>query len=201
MADDPIVRVQADLETVRKAAGLELPFGREDIIMDLLLAAGMVVLGVVWSLFGVGPGLRVGAYLYLGLSVAGVIYLRLKYRRSSGRPSMRRREYTIGLLGALLLFAGLMTFFRLSLKYDVQRPHVYAAVFASMGLGYMLVGIVDPARRRYLAAAVFGYLLAVAIPVFWDGRIVLAVVAVGTVTCLADAAIMTWQLRKARASL
>jgi hypothetical protein len=84
METEEISRVEGDLTTIREAVGLELPFGREDILVSLLIAAGAGFL-MVWSLVLTGYWLIVGAIPVLGAVVVSTIWLAVK-RRRSGRP-------------------------------------------------------------------------------------------------------------------
>jgi len=201
MGDSQLDRVEADLETVRQAAGLTLPFGREDIIMDLLMVAGIIVLGV-WSMFERGPWLRAASLVFLALGTAGHLWLRIKYRRGSGRPAMRRKEYTISVVGGTVLFLGLM-FFSYMTRDELQRRAVYPAVLLSLAFAGMIIGIFDPSRRRYLAAATTAVLLGIVIAVFWHNpaQLIVAVCAGCAMGGLTDAGIMAWQLRRARAAV
>ena len=199
MADDRIDRVRADLEVVRQAAGLGLSFGREDIIMVLLAVAGAVALGF-WSLIYRGPWLRTAAVMLLALTAGGQVWLRAKYRRGSGRPSIRRREYSVSIAAGSIVFLGLLSYFHFS-RGSVERPAVYAAVMLSLALSAFLVGTFDRNRRRYLAGALMMLLAGIAIPVFYNGPVIFAVCAACAVGGLADAAIMAYELRKARAAV
>ncbi len=200
MANDPLEKAQADLDTIRQAAGMSLPFGREDIIFGLLLAAATCILAF-WSLIEIGPGLLAAGAVFVLLAAGGFIWLRIRFRRGTGWPAPRRTEYSVSLVGNVLLLAGLLAFLYWSRIAGIQRQYIYAAVCWSLGLACLLTGLGDRARRRYLSAALGLVAIGIVIPVFWRGPVVFAVAAAAVAAVLLDTGIMAWQLRSARADV
>ncbi|KKM18905.1 hypothetical protein LCGC14_1661000 [marine sediment metagenome] len=194
-----ITRVEQDLETVRQASGIGLPFGREDVIVELVAAGGVAVLGFV-SIFVTGYWLRLALLPALGPLVVSQTWLRLKYRRSTGRSAVRRREYTAGFAGGLVSMALLLTFHWSGLLAHAHRHLIYAAFACGIGVALMMVGIADSGRRRYVGGAAGLLMAGLGIVFFYETHVVAVVAAASVGGLLADAAIMIYQLRRGRAA-
>src|SRR4051794_7212436 len=100
MSEADIHRIRKDLDTIRAAAGLELPFGWEDVWLSLALAPCGLLLSAAGALGPPGSE-RLALLPALGAVLAGVA-LRYRYRRNSGRSPVRRKEYDLGLVAGLL---------------------------------------------------------------------------------------------------
>ena len=195
-----ITRVKQDLETVRQAAGIGLPFGREDVITEFVMAGGLAIFGFL-SVFVRGYWLF-WAFLLpaLGALVVSLILLRLKYRRSTGRSAVRRRQYTAGFAGGLASTALLLAFHWSGLAHAYSHL-VYAAFACGCGVALMIVGIADSRQRAYVGGAVGLLVAGLGIVFFYETHVVAVVAAALAGGLLADAAIMTYQLRRGRAAV
>ena len=199
MKTDEISRVKDDLETVREAVGLRLPFDRGDIVASLLTAAGGVVL-LVWSLIWTGYWLLVGAIPVLAVILMGPIWQAAK-RRRRGRPPLRRNVHTFSNISGLILVAAMAGFIALSGRINIPRPYAYTTVCFFVGVMFLAFGIFHAPRRRYLAGAVALFVMAVGIPWSYDQYLVALVSTSVIGWSLADAGIMALQLRKTRVTL
>src|SRR4051794_27363639 len=96
-----IDRIRKDLETIREAAGLELPFGWKDVWLSL----AAIPLGGVMAALGALSPLRYTrlAIIPALLLLLATAVLRGRYRQSTGRSPVRRKEYSLGLGTAVLL--------------------------------------------------------------------------------------------------
>src|SRR5258708_35620677 len=99
--DESIDRVRNDLETLRQAAGLDLPFARADVRTNLWTAACGALLAA-WS--ALAPwDYRGLVAVPLVLAVAGAVWsARTAHRHRGLRPSPWR-EHRVGMLAALIL--------------------------------------------------------------------------------------------------
>jgi hypothetical protein len=198
---DSIKRVVDDLQTIRQAAGLDLPFGKEDIWLDLLLIP-LAVFFTIWSYFcGENHWLWVGAAPLAIIAIGGTAYLRARYRRSSARPTARRKEYTFQLVFGALTMSALIAFALWALHVGLPRCYVNSIGFFFLAVGVLAMSFVHPARYRYMVAAGFLFVLAVIVPVFYDRHVVTMVGGISTLFVAADAAIMVVQLRRRRATV
>ena len=194
-----ITRVKQDLETVRQAAGIGLPFGREDVILELVMAGGLAAFGLL-SVFVRGYWLFLALLPGLGALVVSLTLLRLKYRRSTGRSAVRRRQYTAGFAGGLASTALLLAFHWSGLAH-ADRHLVYAAFACGCGVTLMIVGIADSGRRGCVGGAVGLLVAGLGIVFFCETHVVPVVAAALVGGLLADAAIMMYQLRRGRAAV
>src|SRR5690348_6592623 len=104
MSEAEIERIRRDIEVIREAAGLELPFGWEEVWLSVALVPCGLVLSAVGAWAPLGSA-RLGLLPALGVVLASGV-LRYRYRKSSGRSPVRRKEYDLGLAAGL--FYGLI---------------------------------------------------------------------------------------------
>jgi len=196
---DEITRVRQDLETVHQAAGIGLPFGREDVIIELVMAGGLAVFGAV-SVFVRSYWLFLAILPPLGALVVRLTFLRLKYRRSTGRSAVRRREYTAGFAGGLASICVLLAF-DWSGRAHAHLHLVHAAFLCGCGVVLLGVGIADPGRRASVGGAAGLLVAGLGILFFYETQVIAVVAAALASGLLADAAIMIYQLRSGRAAV
>ncbi|HUT61339.1 MAG TPA: hypothetical protein VNA25_26110 [Phycisphaerae bacterium] len=198
-APNEIDRVRQDLETVRQAAGISLPFGREDVVAELLMAGGLAIFACV-SLFVTGLWVLLSLAPFLGTAVVSLVWLRARYRRRSGRSPVRRREYTAALTGGLLATVLLLSFHWSGLAH-ANRDLVYAAFACGWGVGFLMAGIADTARRGYVVAAIVALAIGLGIVFFHETRAVSVVAGASTLGLCTDAAVTIHVLRRGRAAV
>lgn len=93
MSKSDLERVENDIEIIKEAAGLQLPFGWEDVWLNVYL----IPVGVWLAIWGFLPYQLSRIWRILPVSVLAIVYvfLRVKYRRSTGHSFVRRRGYSI----------------------------------------------------------------------------------------------------------
>lgn len=193
MGGGDLERFKGDLATIRQAAGLELPFGREDIA--LMLAAGVGGLAAsVWAL--VVPQGVPRYWGFVPLLVVGFAYLvrlRIKYRRSSGRSPVRRREYTIAFVLTVVVSSLAVVYRIWATRLAIPVAYMQGAVFFFAGVMLVYHAILDRKRLSDLGIAVPFMLAGLVLPFVPvpPEVIVGAAIAVGGPAC---AGIMAWQL-------
>jgi hypothetical protein len=79
MAATDLERLKDDLATIRQAAGLELPFGREEVIIGFAVGGGGLI-ATGWALVPHGLPRHWGFVPLLIVVVVWVIQMRAKYR-------------------------------------------------------------------------------------------------------------------------
>jgi len=152
MGEAEIDRLRADIATIREAGGLDLPFGWEDVCLNLALAPCGAILAVAGA-FGPPEAGPWAVTPVLGV-VLGVVCLRYRFRRSTGRSPARRREYDL-MLGAGLLY-GLLTGVFLEWARSTGQPAGIAGGCAT-AMGGALCAVLastSPGRLYWSAAAV-----------------------------------------------
>ena len=197
MEPDSIQRVEQDLQTIRQAAGIELPFGRRDIQLALLLAGTFLAISVM-SLLVEGRWLLASVVPLVLLAAASVWLL----RRYGKRGGVLRREYTFQKHWLLIQIVGIVLYTIAGIRLGIDRPLIYATIGYFSGISLLVVGLSSAARRHLLAAALGMFAM---VPIFCTLHehplLIPVLCGVAALTVLGDAAIMTIQLRNARAAV
>ncbi len=196
MSDAELRRMRDDLETVRQAAGLDLPFEWEDVLQTLALAPAGVFLSA-WAYFGPGDSLVVG--LAPLLLVAAVVGTRQLWKLRSGAGASSRRERTSSTISTLVIVAALGVYFTWARKFAlVNGPPGVVAVFF-LGVLCLLLGLSGRPRRVHLAGAATLIPFGLVAPLCTNHQGVAAVGGLFVVLAgLIAAAIMAVQLRDRR---
>ena len=152
MSQAEINRIREDLETIREAAGLGLPFGWEDVWLNLAgVPCGLIVSAA--GVFGAPEWRTLMAMPALGMVVAAV-GLRYRFRRSTGRSPVRRREYDLA-FGAYLLYGVLTDVFLAWAASSGQPTRIMEGFATAMGGAlFAVLAATSPGRRYWSAAAV-----------------------------------------------
>jgi hypothetical protein len=195
MREAEIDRLRADIETIREAGGLDLPFGWEDVCLNLatvpcgviLAAATGAIDSPVAALCAGAPGLGVF------LSVVG---LRYRFRRSTGRSPARRREYDLK-LGSGLLF-GLLTGVFLEWARSRGQPAEIAGGCATAMAGALcaVLATTSPGRRYWSASALGLIAYGLVSPLCSPPQLAIAGGVMMAASGVAAAAIQARQLRR-----
>jgi hypothetical protein len=148
MAHSDLRRLARDVETIQQAAGLELPFGKADVYVNLaLIPAGALM--AVWGAM-TGPRLMLVGLLPLALALLPGAYLRYQYRRSTGRSPGRRREYSFNFVLGGVLLAGASGFAWWAGHHHFSSMAVAIAAVFFTGLFVTALGLLDRMRRYQL---------------------------------------------------
>jgi len=152
MSVSEIDRVKEDIEVIKEAAGLELPFGWEDVWLSIYL----IPVGVWLAIWGFLPYQLSRIWRVLPVSILAIVYvfLRIKYRRSTGRAPVRRRGYSIVLFLTPVL--GLCGFGYL--VWVIRSGHDFVFAVGGMwfvaGLILLIFAFAQPGRLFYLGWAI-----------------------------------------------
>jgi hypothetical protein len=198
MSQAEIHRIREDVETIREAAGLGLPFGWEDVWLNLaVVPCGLIVSAA--GVFGAPEWRTLMAMPGLGVVVAAV-GLRYRFRRSTGRSPVRRREYDLA-FGAGLLYGVLAVVFLWWAKSLGQPTRMMGGVATAMAGGLCAVlAATSPGRRYWSAAAVVLIAYGLVQPLCSPRQIAVAGGAAMVVSGLLTAAIQAGQLRRGNGS-
>jgi hypothetical protein len=195
--DQDIGRLREELETLRQAAGLEPPFGREDVRAHLAVAASGVV-ALVWALLPTGLPAHWGTVPLILVAVGYVTWMRTKYRRSSGRSPMRRREYTSEIVGMFVVGALALVYRLWAGKLGISTTIAGSAAFFVLGLALLIPVLRDRHRLPDLGVAVPLMVCGLVIP-FCPVSLWVILGATFMIGGLATAALMAHHLRHAAA--
>jgi len=190
-------RVRGDLEAMREAAGLGLPFGWEDVWLNLALVPCGAMLAVLGFVAPLGS-LRLAMMVLFVLVVVVTVGLRLRYRKSTGRSPIRRREYTLGLAVGLLL-AGLGAYHLFAGKArGVPMLEVGSVAMSFTAAMLLMLALTSPGRRSGLGMAAALLALGLVLPSCSPRQLFIAAPASVAVGGLLTGLIMAWQLRSER---
>ena len=137
--ENELERVKKDLEVMQEAAGLELPFGWEDVWLYAVGAPAYGIWVILWALLLPGGE----AMNLLKMTLASVpapacigiyVFLRYKYRRGSGRSAIRRREYSSELIGMAIVTLFLIPYGVFLLLMGCPKPFFFGMMWFFLGI-------------------------------------------------------------------
>ena len=188
-------RVKADIEIIKEAAGLELPFGWEDVWLSVYL----IPVGVWLAIWRFLPFQLSRLWRIIPVSVIFIVYvfLRIKYRRSTGRSGVRRRAYSVGLFVCPIM--GLCGFGYLVWVIRSGRDFVFAigGMWFFVGLMLLIFAFAERGRLFYLGWAIPIILCGIAITIWPELNMLEMNVGIVLATASsATAAIQAYQLKR-----
>ncbi|MGD8500171.1 MAG: hypothetical protein PVJ86_05960 [Phycisphaerales bacterium] len=194
MSNTELDRVKEDIEIIKDAAGLKLPFGWEDVWLNVYLIPVGVWL-VIWSILPYELS-RLWRILPVALLAPIFVALRIKYRRSTGRSPVKRRQYSMGLLACPIL--GVCGFGYMVWVVRSGHDFVFAVGGMWFFMGFMVTIFAFTERRLYylgwaIPMMVFGVTISVwpALNVLETGVGYMLIAA-----CSITAAIQAYQLKR-----
>ena len=186
-------RLKKDLGALRQAVGLEPPFGREDIRAHLAIAASGAVT-LLWALLPTGLPAQWGIVPLIAVVLGYVIWMRTRYRNSSGRSPTRRREYTSGLVGMVVVGALALVYRNWAGALQIPPTVAGGALLFVFGITMLVPVLRDRNRLSDLGIAVPLIACGLVIPLWSVSPWVVLGITFG-VGGLATAALMEHQLR------
>jgi len=194
MSKKELARVREDIEIIKEAAGLELPFGWEDVWLSIYL----IPVGVWLAMWGFLPFQLSRLWRVLPASVLAIAYvfLRIKYRRSTGRSPIRRRGYSLVFATPIL---GLCAFGYL--VWVIRSGHDFIFAVGGMwfvsGLVLVMFTFAERGRLFYLGWAIPMILCGIATTIrpglnILEMNVGIVLIAAGSATAM----IQAYQLRR-----
>ncbi|MHC4697942.1 MAG: hypothetical protein ACYTFA_14510 [Planctomycetota bacterium] len=160
---DDLQRMKEDVAAIARATGLEPGVEREDVWANLGIA-GAGVVALLWALLPHGLPTQWGMVPLILLAVGYVVRMRVKYRRSTGRSPIRRREYT-GDIVAVVVVGGLALIYRLwAGKLGISLTIAGSAALFLLGMSLVIPVLRDRRRLPDLGLAIPLMLCGLAIP-------------------------------------
>jgi len=195
MSKKELKRVKEDIEIIKEAAGLELPFGWEDVWINLYLIPVGIWLAI-WSFLPFQLS-RIWRILPVAILVPIFVLLRIKYRRTTGRPPMRRRGYSVVLFLTPVL--GLCAFGYLVWVIRSGRDFVFAVggMWFFMGIMLLIFAFAERGRLFYLGWAIPIILFGISITIWPELNILEMNVGIMLIAASsATAVIQAYQLKR-----
>ena len=199
MNDVELARVREDLETMKQAAAVELPFGREDLKWGWIDGLIFVPLAA-WAWLGPGTYMSLAIILSLLATLPGGWAMRRKYRRQRDRHPSRWREQrrvTLVLLGAVPLFCLIWVW---AITNGTPPNTMVGLVLAASGGVATLIGLFSRTRRYYAGMGIAMIACGLVMPLCTDRQVGLAMALMFIVGAPVSTAIAAWQLRAQESS-
>lgn len=196
MSANELKQIKEDMEAIKESMGLELPFGWDTVIVSLLLLPAAGVWCLLYLLISDQPS-RLGAAIPLVVPFAAMGCLRFKYRRSTGRSAIKRREYGFNFYGSIVLGTVSAGYFIWAMRVGLDIVYLAGGLFLMCGVMSAFMAFQTRGRLHYLGASIPVVLLG-ASTLIWPTRDALAVNACITLILvgLASGAIQVYQLRR-----
>ncbi len=196
MSEADLRRLRNDLEAMRQAAGLTLPFDW----MDVWLTLGLIPAGAfmaAWAAFGVERYLLAALVPALLLALASGFWWGKRWRKEERRRAWRR-ETTFATIASVLCGLGILAYTFWGKRMGLSVASLKGAGMVSFGLVLVVLALSSPARRFHLAGAMAVIPLGLVIPFCSSQQTLvaggLAMMAAGLMAAL----IQTSQLRAVR---
>ena len=196
MSKNELKQMKEDMEVIKESMGLELPFGWETVLVSFVLLPAAGIWCLFYLLISEQPS-RLGAAIPLVLPFAAMGYLRLKYRRSTGRSAVKRREYGFNFYGSIVLGAMTAGYVVWAMRAGLDIVYLAGGLMLMGGLMTVLMAFQTRGRLHYLGSGIPVILLGASAWI-WPTRDALVVNACITliVAGLATGAIQVYQLKR-----
>ncbi len=194
MTDAGLDRVRRDLETMKQAAGTELPFGREDLKWGLLNSLIFVPLAA-WAWLGPGTYMSLAIILSLLAPLPLGWAIGRKHRRQRDRHPSRWREQRLVMLvvlGAVPLFCLIWVWAIANGAPPKTMMGLWLAIGGSVGT---FIGLLSRIRRYYAGMGIAMIACGLLMPGATQRQIGLALALMFIIGGSVSTAIAAWQLR------
>ena len=193
MSETELNRVRDDLATIKQAAGLELPFGKEDVRLSLWSA----VIGVFVTACAVFSPWEYRLVVFVPIGMATLITVRAGRKARQQRtkqPSRWREQRTAGI--AVLVFLPLAIGYKYwERELGMPREMAGAAIVFFFGVGVLVAAVIEKKRLYYAGGAIPLMAFGISIPLCTPQQVMIAAGLCWITGGLAVAAIQSWQLR------
>ena len=193
MSHADLNRVRDDLETMKEAAGVGLPFGREDVRAGMWCAVCGILISA-WALLGPWE-YRWVILAPLSLAVVGGFRASVTARRQRAVEPVRWREHRLSGIVAVVAVPLAIGYTQWERQLGFPRELVGAASVFFVGVGALVFAVVNRKRLYYVGAAIPLMTFGLAIPLCSASQVVIAGGLCLMAGGLATAGIQHWQLR------
>ncbi|NQT17493.1 MAG: hypothetical protein HQ582_32360 [Planctomycetes bacterium] len=194
MNDVGLDRVREDLETMKQAAGTELPFGREDLKWGWIDGLIFVPLAA-WAWLGPGTYMSLAIVLSLLATLPGAWVLRRKFQRQQDRHPSRWRDHRLGTLVVLCAAPLVYLIFVWAVVNGTPPNTMVGLVLAGSGGVYTFMGLFSRTRRYFAGMGIAMIACGLVMPLCTDRQVGLAMALMFIVGAPVSTMIAAWQLR------
>ena len=153
MPVNELERVKQDIDTIKEATGLELPFGWDYVWLYLFGVPAIAAWFLACLLIFDRPSRFIRAVPIVPmLAVLG--YLRFKHRRSTGSSAIKRREYGISFYGSVVFFAGGAVFLTWARLSAIDTAYLGSGLVTMCGLMGAMIAFLGKQRIAYLGGSI-----------------------------------------------
>lgn len=198
MNQESVDRIRGDLEILKQAAGLDLPFGRHDVAASLWLAGCGVLLGVwaalaPWEYRGV-------VFVPIALVILAGAWSAWQAHRNRAVSPAAWREHRLSIRGVLIATPLVVAYLLWQKSLGLPRGGAGGAALFLFGVAALVLALADRRRMYYLAGAIPLMAWGIAVPMLAPDQVIVAGGIAMTVGGLAAAAIQSVQLRRTKAA-
>jgi len=193
MTDLNLERLQSDLSTIRHAGKFDKPYASEDI--PILLYASVTGLVMSAITLSIPPASGWVVLVFVPLAIIYVRYARRRRRDRAARPGLWR-EIRMSLMVAAVMTPLMLLWIRWEQSLGISREFIGAGALFFIGVGHLIVGLLDPSRRSYLAPGLALMVYGIVIPLCTPDEVVVAGGLTTFAAMLGAAAVTWWQLRR-----
>lgn len=194
MSEEHVDRIRGDLQALRDAVGLDLPFGRAD-VHAAVWTAGCGALIAAWSALADWQW-RGFIGLPLAMAVVGAAWsARQAHSSRAARPS-QWREHRMGMMAMLIVAPLAYGYIQWEKWVGMPREMVGSAPLFFIGLGALMFAFLDRRRMYYAGGGVQLMVLGLMMPLLSPQQVIIAIGVNMAVGCLLVAGIQMVQLRR-----
>jgi hypothetical protein len=154
MNEKEFERVKADMEIIKEAAGLDLPFGWDSVFMNMVL---LPLMGIYYLIFYFGFSNRSSWLWSLVPAVvlfAAMGYLRVRYRKSTGRSAAKRNEYGFTFYSNVVIGLAAAGYFWWARAKGLNTIDVATGIILMVGVFGILLAFFMKGRLYYLGGSI-----------------------------------------------
>lgn len=192
-------RVRRDLSTLRNAAGIGLPFGKEVVRFWLVIATSSAVVALAFAVGSAAQRLAaLGLFVAVGAALLlGVILHLVRITRQRHEDPATWREYKQITTMKMVLLPLVMAFFAWQAWIDVPVRYLASTAVFFIGLVSLLYGVSTWGRRPAIGIGLPILFYSAVVSVASGEQMLLLGAVCVTVAGLLFASILAWQLRDA----
>ena len=172
MSHTDLDRVRDDLATLKRAAGLELPYGKEDARLSLWLA----FFGVLVTACAVFSPWEYRLVLFAPICLAALVTAQafVKARRQRTRQPGRWREHRVAGIAASIFLPLAIGYKFWERSIGMPREMVGAAAVFFFGVGLLVIAVFEKKRLYYAGGAIPLMALGISIPMCTPRQVMIA---------------------------
>lgn len=199
MSVSEIDRIKDDIEVIKEAAGLELPFGWDSVLVNFLLFPGIGLWVLLYWFLSKGPSRYVMGIPILVVMLGAFSYLRFKYRKRTGQAVIKRQEHNLNLIELIVISPIMLVYFIWARHAGYNTAFLAAGICLVLGITHIVAALHLKGRLYWLGGGIPVALFGVAL-LIWQSptAVVLNSAIFSCVIGLAMGGIQAYQLKQVK---